>query len=358
VLANVFDPLAKVFAWPLTAFYSFTGSYALSIMLITVVVMLITTPLTLKSTKGMLEMQRLQPELRKLQAQHRGDRQKLNEEMMRLYQEHKVNPLASCFPLLLQMPVFIGMFTLLHGLTDRAEGSQLFTPRIISKSSELYQDLSKTDEMLSWGFDLALSPREMFKDSTGKGIIYVLIVVLLAFLYWVQQRMVANRTVSPTMSAGQAKLLQYLPVAFAVFQIFFPLGLVFYYVWQTVLRIVQQSYVTRRFYRGEGSLGAQAQAAGAAAREMAKADKDKGAGGGLFGAARAAAKEAQQGQQARGRGPAPKGAPKGRPTPNRPAAGKKPAPGRPTPSGGAKGSSGARPPAKPNKPQKPKKPGS
>ena len=79
--------------------------------------MAIITPLTLKSTKGMLEMQRLAPEMRKLQAQYRNDRQKLNEEMMKLYQEHKVNPMASCLPLLAQMPVFIIMFRVLHGLT-------------------------------------------------------------------------------------------------------------------------------------------------------------------------------------------------------------------------------------------------
>ena len=84
--------------------------------------MLIITPLTLKSTKGMLEMQRLSPEMRKLQQQYRNDRQKLNEEMMKLYQEHKVNPMASCLPLLAQMPVFIIMFRVLHGLTYKPIG--------------------------------------------------------------------------------------------------------------------------------------------------------------------------------------------------------------------------------------------
>ena len=170
MLASIFDSLAGIFAWPFTQFYALTGSYAFSIMLITVLVMLITTPLTLKSTKGMLEMQRLQPELKRLQAQHRGDRQKLNEEMMKLYQEHKVNPLASCFPLLLQMPVFIGMFQLLKGLTrtvDPVTGH--FVPKHINKTSELYQDLSKSKEMLSWGLDLAKSPSKMFESSAGKG---------------------------------------------------------------------------------------------------------------------------------------------------------------------------------------------
>src|SRR6201991_1704007 len=104
-------------AWVLSWFYGFTGSYALSIALIALVVMLIITPLTLKSTKGMLEMQRLSPEMRKLQQQYRNDRQKLNEEMMKLYQEHKVNPMASCLPLLAQMPIFFIMFRVLHSLT-------------------------------------------------------------------------------------------------------------------------------------------------------------------------------------------------------------------------------------------------
>src|SRR5215204_7602561 len=110
-------------AWLLAWFYSFTDDYAISIGLIAVVVMVIITPLTLKSTKGMLEMQRLAPEMRKLQQQYRNDRQKLNEEMMKLYQEHKVNPLASCLPLLAQMPVFIIMFRVLHGLTYRPTGA-------------------------------------------------------------------------------------------------------------------------------------------------------------------------------------------------------------------------------------------
>ena len=70
----------------------------------------------------MLEMQRLSPEMRKLQKQHRNDRQKLNEEMMKLYQEHKVNPMASCLPLVAQMPVFIIMFRILHGLTYKPVG--------------------------------------------------------------------------------------------------------------------------------------------------------------------------------------------------------------------------------------------
>ena len=114
---------------------------------------------------------------------------------------------------------------------------------------------------------------EMLGTDFAKGLIYAALVVLLGLLYWVQQRMVASRAaVSPTMSPAQQKLMQYLPVAFAVFQVFFLLGLVVYYLVQTVLRIGQQYYITKRFYSGEESLGRQAQAASARARELAKAE--------------------------------------------------------------------------------------
>jgi YidC/Oxa1 family membrane protein insertase len=95
----------------------------------------------------------------------------------------------------------------------------------------------------------------------------------LAALYFVQQRMVASRTVSPTMSPMQAKIMQYLPVAFAVFQVFLPTGLVVYYATQAVIRIIQQWYITRRFYGNDNSIGRQAQAASETARQMAKDDK-------------------------------------------------------------------------------------
>jgi YidC/Oxa1 family membrane protein insertase len=285
-------------AWLLAWFYSFTSSYAVAIGLIAVTVMVIVTPLTLKSTKGMLEMQRLAPEMRKLQQQYRNDRQKLNEEMMKLYQEHKVNPMASCLPLVAQMPVFIIMFRILHGLTYEPAGANGviasavlragnaenpdvvgFLPRYISQDSAMYESLVRKTEMLSMGLDLAISPAQALGESFATGLIYAGLVVVLGLLYFFQQRMVAARaTLSPTMSPGQQKLMQYLPVVFAVFQIFFLLGLVLYYMVQACLRILQQAYITRRFYGHDESLGRQAQRASEHARELAKSD----GGGGLF----------------------------------------------------------------------------
>ena len=294
MIAGVFEWPAAVLAW----LYQLTGNYALAIGLIAVIVMALVTPLILKSTKGMLEMQRLAPEMRRLQAEHKGDRQKLNEEMMKLYQEHKVNPMASCLPLVAQMPVFIVMFRILHGMTYQpAGGNELvaravlnaggaspsepigFMPRYLDAGSEMYQSLVRATEMSAFGLDLSVSPAEMLGEDFAQGLIYAGLVAILGGLYFFQQRMVAARAaVSPTMSETQQKLMQYLPVAFAVFQIFFLLGLVVYYIVQSILRILQQFYITKRFYAGDESLGRQAQAASERARELSK---DDGGGGPL-----------------------------------------------------------------------------
>jgi YidC/Oxa1 family membrane protein insertase len=297
----MFEIPAALLSW----FYGITGEYVSAIALIAAVVMAITTPLTLKSTKGMLEMQRLAPEMRKLQNEYRNDRTKLNEEMMKLYQEHKVNPMASCLPLLAQAPVFYIMFRILRGLVYEPRGAALpvaqavwgaferpeevadpgFIPRYLALDSALYESLFGQHSMMALGLDLSKSAAQAFADGFANSFWYIMLVVILGALYFVQQRMVAARaSISPTMSPTQQKLMQYLPVFFAIFQVFFLAALVIYYIFQTLLRIAQQAYITRTFYGHDESLGRQAQRAGEAAREEAKKNGDSG--GGLFGQAK------------------------------------------------------------------------
>jgi YidC/Oxa1 family membrane protein insertase len=237
-----------------------------------------------------------------LQNEYRNDRTKLNEEMMKLYQEHKVNPMASCLPLLAQAPVFYIMFRVLQGLQYRPIGAARpvsdavwgafarpdevadpgFIPRYLSVDSALYQSVFGEQSIMEFGLDLSKSAVRAMGDGFTTGIWYILLVALLGALYFVQQRMVAARaSISPTMSVGQQKLMQYLPVFFAVFQIFFLAALVVYYIFQTIFRILQQAYITRAFYGHDESLGRQAQRAGDAAREEAKNNPD--GGGGFFG---------------------------------------------------------------------------
>jgi YidC/Oxa1 family membrane protein insertase len=348
----MFEIPAALLAW----FYELTNSYLIAIALMSVVVMAVTTPLTIKSTKGMLEMQKLSPEMRRLQNEHRNDKQKLNEEMMKLYQEHKVNPMSSCLPIFAQMPVFIVMFRVLQGLTykPREEAKPIaeavlnvvgrtdevngFVPRFLARDSTLFTSLYGKFKMPELGLNLDQSPFDAIQSNPVRGIIYALLVVALGGLYFGQQRMVAARAaVNPTMSPTQQKVMQYLPVFFAVFQIFFMTALVFYYIFQTLLRILQQYYITKKFYGHDEALGRQAQRAGEAARETAK---ENGEPGGLFGQAK---RDLMGAKGERGASDSSKASPKkdrpmldskrvtppkARPTPTAPNPGSK---GRPTP---------------------------
>src|SRR5215470_1655393 len=111
---SFFDPLYNFFGAILAFFYSLVPNLGVAIIMLTVVVMLALFPLTAKQAKAMLNMQRAQPEIKRIQQKYKNDRQKQNEEVMKFYQENKINPLAGCLPLLVQMPIFISLFHLMR----------------------------------------------------------------------------------------------------------------------------------------------------------------------------------------------------------------------------------------------------
>ena len=111
----LFQFVGVVMSW----LYDIHASYGFVIIAVTVIALVVTTPLTLKSTRSMLVMQQLQPELRKLQARFANDRRRLNDELMRFYREHGINPIGGCLPVLVQMPVFAVLSAVLHGLVRR-----------------------------------------------------------------------------------------------------------------------------------------------------------------------------------------------------------------------------------------------
>src|SRR6478735_563877 len=98
------DPIFKLFANVLALLYAFIPSYGFAITGLTLIVMAVTTPLTYKGTKSMLQMQRLQPQLKAIQARHKGDREKMNEELLKFYKANNINPVGGCLPLVIQMP--------------------------------------------------------------------------------------------------------------------------------------------------------------------------------------------------------------------------------------------------------------
>jgi YidC/Oxa1 family membrane protein insertase len=240
----VFQLIANVLSW----FYEITHSYAASIGLLTLSVMVLLTPLTLKGTKSMIQMQRLQPEIKRLQAQFKGDRQRMNEEMMRFYQENKINPLSGCLPLLIQAPVFAILYRVIHKLTAIGKDGT-FSPSYISKNSELYKALDPSKTMKSFGIDLSQSTVKAMQQSFGHAIPFLVLVFLVGLTSWFQQRQIMARNTGQAVNPQQQMMMKFIPFIWPVILLTLPTGLAVYGLVSNLYRIAQQGYITRALYR-------------------------------------------------------------------------------------------------------------
>ena len=257
----------------LTIIYDFFPNYAFAIIIFTCLVMIVLTPVTLKQTRSMLAMQKVAPELKKLRKKHGNDRDKLNQEMMALYQANGINPLAGCLPLIAQMPIFFGLFYTVRGLTRRtgevglrlgdvsivdqsnteyvpALNARVFNPDFIGTDTEMYRDLALSTEMSSLGMDLALSPWNVMTNNFTQSLPYLLLVLLVGLSAWYQQRMISNRSSSSMseMPAQQQLLMKYMPFMLPIFSFTFPAALVFYFLTSNAFRVLTQLFITRKYY--------------------------------------------------------------------------------------------------------------
>jgi YidC/Oxa1 family membrane protein insertase len=220
----------KAAAWLIDTFYGWVNNYAIAISLVAVAIMLLITPLTMKSTKGMLEMQRLQPEMKRIQTKYKDDREKLNEELMKFYRENSINPLGGCLPVLAQMPVFIIMYQLLRGLTNRVGGvgsgighiagqiqnsetltpwiyeQQVFRPEHLNPGTNLYDSLISTNTMKFLGMDLALSASQALKSGLLLALPYfaLLLIMLVTGIYQNRQLQARNKSAASANQIGRA----------------------------------------------------------------------------------------------------------------------------------------------------------
>src|SRR5450756_2552115 len=154
-IGKIFQPLLHGVGDVLAFFYSVIPNYPIDVALLTIAIMALLTPLTVKSTKNMAAMQALGPEMKKLQQKYKGaeNRALLNEEMMKLYKEHKVNPASGCLPMLLQMPAFLILYDVIRGVTNTVPaktaivgGMKVVTPitavpRYIGSNTKMYHDI-------------------------------------------------------------------------------------------------------------------------------------------------------------------------------------------------------------------------
>jgi YidC/Oxa1 family membrane protein insertase len=294
-MSESINTLFQGISYLLNFFYELVPNYAVAIALLTATAMLITTPLTLKGTRSMIQMQRLQPEIRRLQAQYRDDRQKLNEEMMKFYRENEINPVGGCLPLLIQAPVFMILYQVVRGLTNQANfvGAQQFLgrfgidpivntgfrPKYLDHESELYQSLLGRHDMPAFGLDLSMSPSESLSEGFLTALPYVLIVAVIALLSWYQQKQIMGRNTQAEINPQQRMMMRLGPALYVMFSFVTPAALCVYFLVSTVWRVAQQAYITQAHYKGEDSIGAQAQRAMAEARKDRKQQPSRRTGG-------------------------------------------------------------------------------
>ena len=270
IAANPLQPLIDAFDWVLVGFHDTVGlSWGLSIIALTVVVRTLLIPLTLKQFKSMQALQRLAPEIKALQEKYKDDKQRQQQEMMKFYQENKVNPFGSCLPLVLQMPVFFSLFYMLRkDLKIDICGPESI---IAAKASDVGKTITTIgcDQVKPGSATFGFIPDLTFHSTGG-----VLIVLLILY---VGSQLLSSVLMSVTADRNQRFIMIALPFVFVPFIQSFPAGLLVYWI-TTNLWTVGQQYLIRRSagmpVRGApGVAGAPAGAAAAVAEPKAKPEK-------------------------------------------------------------------------------------
>ena len=197
---GVFWFIAKPLFWCLDKIHLYTNNWGWSIILVTVLIKILFYKLSAASYRSMANMRRVQPRLLVLRDRYKDDRARLNQAMMEIYKKEKINPLGGCFPILIQIPVFISLYW------------------VLLESVELRQAV-----FIFW-----------IRDLSGPDPFFVLPVVMGVSMY-VQQKL------NPApLDPVQEKVMSFLPIMFTVFFAFFPSGLVLYWVVNNILSIAQQ----------------------------------------------------------------------------------------------------------------------
>jgi YidC/Oxa1 family membrane protein insertase len=238
--ANVIQPLIDAAKAVLDFFHDSVGlGWGMSIIALTVVVRAALIPLTLKQFRSMQALQRLQPEIKSLQAKYKDDKQRLNQEMMKFYQENKVNPLGSCLPLLAQLPVFLALFYMLR--TDLKKD-------ICNKHGELARYIAEAHKKIE-SVPCSKVPGQkhsaeflFIPDLTSKATGAVLITLILLY---VGSQLASTLLMSVTADKNQRRLFAILPIFFVVIIINFPAGLIVYWITTNLWTIAQQ-YIVKR----------------------------------------------------------------------------------------------------------------
>ena len=220
-------------------------TWALSIVSLTVVIRIALIPLFVKQIKSSRQMQLLQPKVRELQKKFGHDREKLGQETMKLYREHNANPLSSCLPLLLQMPIFLALFRVLDGAArniPRGHWLEIHPELLSSLNSATIFGARISDTFLNVGFAAGV---------TSTHVVTVVLILAMTATLFVTQLQLMRKNMPPEALTGpfaqQQKMMLYLfPIIFAVGGINFPIGVLVYWLASNLWTMGQQFYVIRR----------------------------------------------------------------------------------------------------------------
>jgi YidC/Oxa1 family membrane protein insertase len=270
--------------WLLAEIYGVIGNFGLSIIVLTVLIRLVLLPLGIKQISSMQHMQAIQPQIKALQKKYKGNKQKVQEETMKLYREAGVNPLGGCLPLLLQFPILIAMYSVLRAPAPNADfesatatpDQPAFVNNHYPEDSELYADVTQHDEgglsFLFMNLQCSLvqaGAEQEVPDSTGEPseqtldcgdnkvlntIPYAVLLLLMIGTTFYQQRQMQKASPPGAQSAQQQAIMKYMPLMFAFFGLTFPAGLVLYWTTSNAFQIGQQAFLLRAGHIGPDAL--------------------------------------------------------------------------------------------------------
>jgi YidC/Oxa1 family membrane protein insertase len=238
------DPLYRVIGYLLAVFYVPFHSLGLAIILLTLVIMLVQFPLIAKQSRSMIQMQRVQPEIKKIQAKYKDDKAKQNEELLKFYQENKINPLAGCIPMVVTIPIGIAAHRTLGKLYNAICGTHSDTKacgKAIGKSAP--------QAVRFLGMSLNLSARQVHGFPTV--VPYYVLVGLVVFTGWYQVRQTQARQLQSGNAAPNAQMqamTKVFPVIFGFITVGINTAAVTYFAVSNIWRIGQQHLVIGKMY--------------------------------------------------------------------------------------------------------------
>ncbi len=221
-------------------------AWGLSIVLLTMTVRSLLFPLFVKQIKSQRRMQEIAPKVKELQKLHKGDRETLNTEMMKLYKDHGANPISGCLPLVLQLPVFFALFRVMREFKPGADAKYYLSERLLTEGGKA----KIFGAPISAAFN---SPASLLEDLDARAAVVrvvaaIMVVAMGASTFYTQKQMMARAgTVTDPQQVMVQKIMLYvLPLSFAVSGVFFPIGVLLYWLTTNLWSMGQQAWVIKR----------------------------------------------------------------------------------------------------------------